>query len=173
MKGALEAVGIGAVAFQRSEHPEFALAVEVLVAGKTRGVAGQLSSGTSTRAPVFVAEIDMPNELEAAAGLPKFRELQRFPSISRDIALLAPAALRHEEILATIESAREPLLATVDLFDLFAGQGTENFGPGRKSLAYSLTYLDKNRTLTAEEVSAAHDRIRERLKSELEVELRE
>jgi phenylalanyl-tRNA synthetase beta chain len=173
LKGALEAVGIGAVAFQRSEHPEFALAVEVLVAGKTRGVAGQLSSGTPTRAPVFVAEIDMPNELEAAAGLPKFRELQRFPSISRDIALLAPAALRHEEILATIESAREPLLATVDLFDLFAGQGTENFGPGRKSLAYSLTYLDKNRTLTAEEVSAAHDRIRERLKSELEVELRE
>ena len=75
--------------------------------------------------------------------------------------------------VATIESAREPLLATVDLFDLFAGQGAENFGPGRKSLAYSLTYLDKNRTLTAEEVSAAHDRIRERLKSELEVELRE
>ena len=49
----------------------------------------------------------------------------------------------------------------------------ENIGAGRKSLAYSLTYLDKNRTLTSDEVSAAHDRIRERLKSELGVELRE
>jgi phenylalanyl-tRNA synthetase beta chain len=173
LKGALEAIGLGAVEFQRSEHPEFALATEVLVAGQRRGLAGQLSSGTSTRAPVFVAEINLPEELEAAAGLRKFRELQRFPSISRDIALLAPEELRHEEILATIKSAREPLLATVELFDLFAGQVAENLGPGRKSLAYSLTYLDKNRTLTAEEVSAAHDRIRERLKSELKVELRE
>ena len=143
------------------------------MAGKSRGLAGQLGAGTSSRGPVFVAEIDLPNEIEAAARLPKFRELQRFPSISRDIALLAPEGLRHEEILATIESAREPLLARVDLFDLFAGPGAQNLGPGRKSLAYSLTYLDKNRTLTAEEVSAAHDRIRERLKSELDVELRE
>jgi phenylalanyl-tRNA synthetase beta chain len=173
LKGALEAIGLGEVALQRSERPEFALATEVLVAGKSRGLAGQLSSATSSRAPVFVAEIDLPNEMEAAAGLRKFRELQRFPSISRDIALLAPEELRHEEILATIKSAREPLLATVDLFDLFAGQGAQNLGPGRKSLAYSLTYLDKNRTLTADEVSAAHDRIRERLKSELDVELRE
>ena len=49
----------------------------------------------------------------------------------------------------------------------------KNLGAGRKSLAYSLTYLDKNRTLTSDEVSAAHDRIRERLKSQLGVELRE
>ena len=81
--------------------------------------------------------------------------------------------MSHEEILRAIESAREPLLATIELFDLFDGKGAENIGAGRKSLAYSLTYLDKNRTLTSDEVSAAHDRIRERLKSELGVELRE
>ncbi len=173
LKGALEAIGLGEVTLERVERPEFALATEVFLAGKLRGLAGQLHSATSPRHPVFVAEIDLPNEIEAAAGLRKFRELQRFPSISRDIALLAPEGLRHEEILATIKSAREPLLATVELFDLFAGKGAENLGSGRKSLAYSLTYLDKNRTLTADEVSAAHDRIRERLKSELEVELRE
>jgi phenylalanyl-tRNA synthetase beta chain len=61
----------------------------------------------------------------------------------------------------------------VELFDLFSGASAETIGAGRKSLAYSLTYLDKNRTLTANEVSAAHDRIRERLRSELGVELRE
>ena len=66
-----------------------------------------------------------------------------------------------------------PLLATIELFDLFDGKSAENIGAGRKSLAYSLTYLDKNRTLTSDEVSAAHDRIRERLQSELGVELRE
>ena len=103
----------------------------------------------------------------------QFRELQRFPSVSRDIALIAPERLSHEEILAAIKSAQEPLLATVELFDLFSGKDAENIGAGRKSLAYSLTYLDKNRTLTSDEVSAAHDRIRERLRTELGVELRE
>ena len=67
----------------------------------------------------------------------------------------------------------EPLLSAVTLFDLFDGKGAEQIGVGRKSLAYSLTYLDRNRTLTSDEVSAAHDRIRERLKGELGVELRE
>jgi phenylalanyl-tRNA synthetase beta chain len=81
--------------------------------------------------------------------------------------------MSHEEILRGIESAREPLLARIELFDLFAGKGAENIGAGRKSVAYSLTYFDKNRTLTSDEVSAAHDRIRERLKKELGVELRE
>jgi phenylalanyl-tRNA synthetase beta chain len=43
----------------------------------------------------------------------------------------------------------------------------------KKSLAYSLTYRDKNRTLTSEEVSAVHARIRERLRSDIGAELRE
>ncbi len=177
LKGALEAIGFGEVALRRLENAEFALATEILIGGKARGIAGQLSSAQSVRVagtvPVFVAEIALPNEQEAAPGAPKFRELQRFPSISRDIALLASAGMSHEEILRAIENAREPLLARVELFDLFAGKSAENIGAGRRSLAYSLTYLDKNRTLTSDEVSAAHDRIRERLKSELGVELRE
>jgi phenylalanyl-tRNA synthetase beta chain len=43
----------------------------------------------------------------------------------------------------------------------------------RKSLAYSLTYRDKNRTLTSEEVNAVHARIRERLRNDVGAELRE
>ena len=177
LRGALEATGFGEVVLRRVENAEFALATEILVGGKTRGLAGQLSSAQSARtagaAAVFVAEIDLPNEEEMIASAKKFRELQRFPSVSRDIALLAPETLSHEKILGVIESVREPLLATIELFDLFAGAGSENIGAGRKSLAYSLTYFDKNRTLTSDEVSAAHDRIRATLKSELGVELRE
>ena len=177
LRGALESTGLGEVVLRRLENADFALAAEILIAEKTRGTAGQLSSAHSARAagaaPVFVAEIDLPNEPEAAMGAKKFRELQRFPSVSRDIALLAPERLSHEEILRTIESAHEPLLTAIELFDLFDGKSAENIGAGRKSLAYSLTYFDKNRTLISEEVSAAHDRIRARLKTELGVELRE
>ena len=174
LKGALEATGLGRVALRRLECAEFALATEVFFGEERQGVAGQLVSAQSTGSvPVFVAEIDLPNAFEAAPVARKFRELQRFPSVTRDIALIAPARLSHDEILATINRAKEPLLDAVELFDLFGGKDAGNIGAGRKSLAYSLTYLDKNRTLTSDEVSVAHDRIRERLKSELGVELRE
>jgi phenylalanyl-tRNA synthetase beta chain len=174
LKGALEATGLGEVALRRLERAEFALATEVFFGEKRRGIAGQLvSAQTIASAPVFVAELDLPNDFETTSGARKFRELQRFPSVSRDIALIAPERLSHDEILDAIKSAQEPLLDAVELFDLFSGKGAENIGAGRKSLAYSLTYLDKNRTLTSDEVSAAHDRIREHLKSELGVELRE
>ncbi|MEO5754324.1 MAG: phenylalanine--tRNA ligase subunit beta [Chthoniobacterales bacterium] len=174
LRGALAAAGLGEVALRRVERAEFALATEATMAGKSCGFAGQLGSGQATAsAPILVVEIDLPNELEVPTKARKFRELQRFPSISRDIALIAPAPLSHEEILQTIQGAKEPLLAAIELFDLFDGKGAGQIGAGRKSLAYSLTYLDKNRTLTSDEVSAAHDRIRARLKGELDVELRE
>jgi len=62
------------------------------------------------------------------------------------------------------------LLERVEFFDLFAG--TE-IGEGKKSVAYRLTYRDPSRTLTSEEVNAAHAKIRERLRSDLGAELRE
>jgi phenylalanyl-tRNA synthetase beta chain len=174
LKGVLEAAGLGEMTFRRVENQNFALAMEVLLGGVRCGLAGQLGSAESvSSAPAFVAEIELPNEFETAVRVGRFQELQRFPSVSRDIALIAPERLTHAQILEAIHGAREPLLVSVELFDLFSGKGAEGFGAGRKSLAYSLTYLDKNRTLTSDEVSAAHDRIRERLKRELGVELRE
>jgi phenylalanyl-tRNA synthetase beta chain len=174
LKGALAAIGLGELNFQRRSATEFALGMEISAEGQRVGIAGQLaSSEVGLSAPVFVAEIDLPNDLETADAARKFQELQRFPSISRDIALIAPEELGHVEIVAAIRRAKEPLLASVELFDLFSGKGAEAIGHGRKSLAYSLTYLDKNRTLTSEEVNAAHDRVRARLRSDLGVELRE
>ncbi len=177
LKGALEALGLGPLRFQRTENPNFALAAAVFAEAVQLGVVGQLSSAHAAKAggiaPVFLAEINLPNELETGLRALRFQELQRFPSIIRDIALLAPETLPHAAIVACLTSAEEPLLAEVALFDLFSGKGAENLGAGRKSLAYSLTYRDKNRTLTSDEVSAAHDRIRARLRKDLDVELRE
>jgi phenylalanyl-tRNA synthetase beta chain len=103
----------------------------------------------------------------------KFRELDRYPAITRDIAMIVPEKLTHAEILRVIENPSEPLLKSVELFDLFdTKEGASPTGSG-KSLAYRLTYRAKNRTLTNEEVTAAHAKIRERLKRELGVTLRE
>ncbi len=87
--------------------------------------------------------------------------------------MIVPENLSHAKIKETIAALREPLLASVELFDLFSGKEAENLGAGKKSLAYTLTYRDKKRTLTNDEVSMVHDKIREKLKRELGVDLRE
>ena len=87
--------------------------------------------------------------------------------------MVLPENLSHDAIVAAIKSGNESLLERVELFDLFMVPAGGNLDARRKSLAYSLTYRDKNRTLTSKEVTAVHDRIKERLKRELGVELRE
>src|SRR5262249_39965498 len=132
---------------------------------------GQLSaSKSSAPGSVLVAEVHadlllMRNELAT-----KFREIEKFPAVRRDIAMIVPEEIPQETISRTIEEPREPLLESVELFDLFSGG---EIGAGRKSLAYRLTYRDRSRTLTSEEVNAAHAKIRERLRRDLGAELRE
>ncbi|MBA3960773.1 MAG: phenylalanine--tRNA ligase subunit beta [Chthoniobacterales bacterium] len=177
LKGALEALGLGSLRLERSESPNFALVTNVFSEKRQIGVAGQVSSAhaapAGATAPVFLAELNLPNDFEITTQTRRFQDLQRFPSITRDIALFAPESITHAAILSSLTSGSEPLLVEVELFDLFSGKGSADSGGDRKSLAYSLTYRDKNRTLTSDEVNAAHDRIRERLRSELGVELRE
>jgi phenylalanyl-tRNA synthetase beta chain len=121
---------------------------------------------------VLVADMNL-DRLPTRESPKKFRELDRYPAITRDIAMIVPEKLTHAEILRGIQEPAEPLLESIQLFDLFEGtEGTPSPASG-KSLAYRLTYRAKNRTLTNEEVTAAHAKIRERLKRELGVTLRE
>jgi phenylalanyl-tRNA synthetase beta chain len=119
---------------------------------------------------VFVAEVHADLLLIAEETATKFREIEKFPAVTRDIAMIVPEEIPHETILRGIEEPREPLLESVELFDLFSGG---EIGAARKSLAYRLTYRDRSRTLTSEEVTAAHAKIRERLRRDLGAELRE
>jgi phenylalanyl-tRNA synthetase beta chain len=170
LKGALESV-IPNLSFRPKKSPDLTLAVEVWSGDQPVGFAGQLSaSKSSAPGSVLVAELRANADSPLAKSTAKkFRELDRFPSIRRDIAMIVPDEISHEKILRTIEEPHEPLLESVELFDLF----TEQVGAARKSLAYRLTYRDRSRTLTSEEVNEVHARIRERLKRELGVTLRE
>ena len=173
LKGALDSLGLPRVSLRRTQHVDLAMAAEILSANRVVGLVGQLSaSRTSTiDAPgaVFIAELDVDLVLDARRSAKTFRELERFPAVTRDIALIVPEKISHAEILRAIENPKEPLLESVQLFDLFTGE----LGEARKSLAYTLTYRDRSRTLTNEEVTAAHAKIRERLRRDLSAELRE
>jgi len=170
LKGALECVAPN-LSFRQGKFPDLALPVDVFSSYRMIGFGGQLLAAKST-APgaVFVAEVHadlllMRNELAT-----KFRDIEKFPAVTRDIAMIVPEETSHQKILRAIEEPREPLLEHVELFDLFSDG---EIGNARKSLAYRLTYRDRSRTLTSEEVNAAHAKIRERLRRDLGAELRE
>jgi phenylalanyl-tRNA synthetase beta chain len=170
LKGALECV-VPNLSFHSGKFPDFALPVDVFSGDQMIGFGGQLLAAKSN-APgqVFVAEVHADLLLIAEETATKFREIEKFPAVTRDIAMIVPEEIPHETILRGIEEPREPLLESVELFDLFSGG---EIGAARKSLAYRLTYRDRSRTLTSEEVNAAHAKIRERLRRDLGAELRE
>ena len=170
LKGALECV-VPNLSFHSGKFPDFALPVDVFSGDQMIGFGGQLSAAKSN-APgqVFVAEVHADLLLIAEETATKFREIEKFPAVTRDIAMIVPEETSHQKILRAIEEPREPLLESVELFDLFSGR---EIGAARKSLAYRLTYRDRSRTLTSEEVSAVHAKIRERLQRDLGAELRE
>jgi phenylalanyl-tRNA synthetase beta chain len=170
LKGAIESLTIPKSSFRQGKHVDLAMSTEIYCDDKAIGFAGQLRSGKiDAPGAVFIAELHVDLVLGALASAKTFREIERFPAITRDIAMIVPEKISHAEILRAIENPKESLLESVQLFDLF----TEAIGEARKSLAYRLTYRDRSRTLTSEEVTAAHAKIRERLQRELSAELRE
>jgi phenylalanyl-tRNA synthetase beta chain len=173
LKGAIETVRT-CLSFRRGKHANFALALEIIAGNQPVGLAGQLTNSLASTIDasggVFVAEVSLDFPISGLGSRATFHELGKFPSISRDIAMIVPEDLTHERISEVIFHPTEPLLERVEFFDLFAGP---EIGEGKKSLAYRLTYRDRSRTLTSEEVNAAHAKIRERLRSDLGAELRE
>lgn len=169
LRGALDPVVPG-LSFRPGKVSDLALAVDIYSGDQKIGFAGQLvSSKSNAPGPVLVAELHADLLFAKTESGRKFRELDRYPSITRDIAMIVPEEISHAKVLHAIENPKDPLLESVELFDLF----TEQVGAAKKSLAYRLTYRDRSRTLTSEEVNAAHAKIRERLRSDLGAELRE
>jgi phenylalanyl-tRNA synthetase beta chain len=176
LKGIIEAVGIEKLSFRRAERAGLSISADIFAGEKKIGFVGQLAAANAQQleasSPILVAELDIRPDF-LAMGRATFSEIEKFPSITRDIAMIVPEKLSHEEILAKIGETREPLLVSVELFDVFSGKQEQNFGTGKKSMAYTLTYRDKTRTLTNDEITVVHAKIRERLQRELGVELRE
>ena len=175
MKGALESLfelmNIKRYRFVPVEDGRFrkGCAAEIQIEGKKAGAFGELApslvKGWRTTYPVFVAQLDMAVLLAADHGVGYYVPFSLFPATSRDVAFVAPAGLTHADVLEFIRKAKPADLESVRLFDIFEKDG-------RKSMAYQLTFRNRERTLTDAEVNARFDKLREKLKNELKVELR-
>jgi len=86
----------------------------------------------------------------------RYHPLPKFQTMVRDLALLIDTGVQFSDVERAIEEIKIPELVGVKLFDLYAGK---DLPAGKHSIALSLRYRAANRTLTVEEVNAAHDRV--------------
>jgi phenylalanyl-tRNA synthetase beta chain len=155
----------------------FGAAAEVFLHGKKIGLLGQLHPGVTRKlganAPVLAAEFDLATWRTLVSRDRTTSPLAKFPGSARDIAFTAPLSLPYGEVRSAIESLKEPLLESIGLFDLFTDPKGEKIPADKKSLAVSLSFRSPERTLTAEEVNAATDRIKAALRAKPGIEFRE
>jgi len=109
-------------------------------------------------------------EVFAEAVKPAFAELSKFPSVKRDLAIVADDSVSAQQLKDCIAAASGEYLANLQLFDVYCGEGVES---GRKSLALSLTFQDHSRTLKDEDVDALVSNVLDKLDQELRATLRE
>jgi phenylalanyl-tRNA synthetase beta chain len=126
--------------------------------GEVVGYAGELH-------PKLLAAHDMPARsvalefnadalFEAAADVIVARHISTFPVATQDVALVVPQDIPADQVLEALREGAGELLEDVALFDVYAGKGIEE---GKKSLAFGLRFRATDRTLTADEASAARE----------------
>jgi phenylalanyl-tRNA synthetase beta chain len=117
----------------------------------------------------YVFELSLKAILEEATAPLRYSGIPRFPSITRDIALVVDKETIAGVLQDIIQTAGGKLLKEVTVFDLYEGERMEE---GKKSIAYSLKYMDPERTLTDEEVTKVHNKVLEALKEQAGAVLR-
>jgi phenylalanyl-tRNA synthetase beta chain len=177
LKAFVQQVIGGPIQLRRIEPNRLAaLICEVIGAdGEPVGNLGQLrptrARDFGSRYPVLIAELEAKTRRNSQPF--QLRPLDRFPSVTRDVAFLADRNLKFAKVLETLGSGKEPLLVDIQIFDLFIDPTGERIPKDRKSMACSLTYRAADRTLTQDEVNAVHQRLKGLLVERLGVTLRE
>lgn len=117
----------------------------------------------------YALEINLEPLLERPAAPEQFTAIPQYPASLRDLAVVVDKNLPAKELLATAKQAAGPLLASMEIFDVYSGKPLQ---ADKKSLAFSFAFQSPERTLTDKDTQKAMDRIVARLQKEFGAELR-
>ncbi len=179
LRGILESLpGMAGQTLEITPKPleDWLLSAEVKRGSKTLGWIAQVAPARAreinARHPIYVAELTLNALQQGAQGLAKFTELQRFPSITRDVALEVPTDLPSSKIAAFFTAQKEPLLTDAVVFDVYSDPTGQKLSSDKKSVAWSLTYRASDRTLETNEVEVVHQRVLKALVGSLPATIR-
>jgi phenylalanyl-tRNA synthetase beta chain len=176
IEGMVSGLHIEDVSYQAAEHPSLhpGKTAEILIGDQVVGVMGELhplvkANYEMGEPPVLLAEIDLAPLLAASKILFDVEPIPTYPPVLEDLAVVVDEAVTAAEVEEILRMGGGEYLAKVQLFDIFRGK---QVGEGKKSLAFNLTYIAPDRTLTDEEVSKLRGKIIYLLDDKLSAELR-
>lgn len=154
---------------QAGMHP--GRTASLAVNGKVVAVCGQLHPGIAKElhisGEVYLCEINL--DALAPAELTAYRAISKYPSVRRDIAIIVSKQVNYSNIHEVIANCAIELLQSIQLFDIYEGQGIE---AGSHSLALGFTFQALDRTLVDDEVNAVMQKIVEALETHFNAQLR-
>ncbi|MGQ9688871.1 MAG: phenylalanine--tRNA ligase subunit beta, partial [Desulfobaccales bacterium] len=168
----LEGLLVRDVGYSDQGLPAFFRSGASLLAG------GELLGWLGEILPTVAERLDLPGPLWAflvnfealsrrVEAFPLYRPLPRYPAVYRDVALVLAENVPAGRVVEALRRHGAPWLEEVRLFDVYAGQPIP---PGKRSLAFHLSYRDPERTLTDEAVDRHHEALIQALAKELGAE---
>lgn len=121
------------------------------------------------RQPVFIGELEFGRLLQLPPDRVRYSALARFPAASRDVSALVPDDVMWGDIEAAVRDLGIPEIVSVRVFDTYKGK---EMPEGFRSLAFRVTYRGKGRTLTDDELTGMHERVRMLLENRFGAQLR-
>lgn len=146
-------------------HP--GVSASINVNGIDLGIIGKLHPNI-TKDEVYVMEINLDKLLNLKTGKMKYKDISKFPGITKDVAFIVDNSITNNELLTAIEKSGGKLLENVSLFDMYP-----NVSEGKKSMAYKMVFSDPTRTLSDEEVTTIFNSIINAITSKYNAELRD
>ena len=137
--------------------------------GNITGLSARIRDAFDLKQEVFVAEIRLAALLPFVNLEKRFKDIPKYPSIKRDISLIAGEGVTFEKIVSLVKEQGGQLIERTQLLDRYAGR---QIPPGHHGLSLRIEYRDKNKTLTSEDVDEVHTAIRKSLVEKLGVNLR-
>lgn len=179
MKGVLEELtdklGITDVTYEASTKYSFlhpGRQAVVMNAGQEIAYLGQLhpeaADNYSIKDEVYVAVVHIDALMKLTSFDRKYESVAKFPAMTRDLSMVMKKEVLVGQLEAIFKKRGGKLLESMELFDVYEG---DQIAEGYKSVAYSLKFRHKDKTLEDAEVTAVVDKILEDLKK-LDVELR-
>ncbi len=179
LKGILELLaarlGLGELSWAHHRDPVFqsGQCARIEAGARVLGMAGKLApfvrESYSIAVPVFLAELEAGPFLDAAGRVAAFRQLDQYPAVRRDMALVVDEPLSYREVKEAIEASRPELLEDFELFDLYRGS---QIPEGKKSYALRLNYRSRCDTLFEATVNRVHQDLRKALEDSLKCTFR-
>ncbi len=152
-------------------HPTRTAAIQM--GGAVVGYLGELNPSLAESLDIdkriYLAELDFSVMEQYAEDSIKFKAVAKYPSVERDLALLADKKITHAQILNCIKSVNITNMESVELFDVYTGVNLPN---NKKSMAYRIKFTAQDRTLNVEDVEKYVAKILKKLKEELDIEIR-